>query len=146
MPACNKQKRNALQEWYSCLINFEDAENSSLIILLSFIIAGHPDWKKTNIKVFQVCTAENYKETLDKTSQLVKSGRLPITEKNIEIIIEKPGMTSKKLINEKSALAALVIIGFRTEGLKHNGDVILGGYDDLGTILFVNSHDQKEIV
>lgn len=134
--------RNGIHVW----INFEDAENSSLIILLSFIIAGHPDWKKTNIKVFQVCKAENYKETLDKTSQLVKSGRLPITEKNIEIIIEKPGMTSKKLINEKSALAALVIIGFRTEGLKHNGDVILGGYDDLGTILFVNSHDQKEIV
>lgn len=55
-------------------------------------------------------------------------------------------MTSKKLINEKSASAALVIIGFRTEGLKYNGDIILGGYDDLGTILFVNSHDQKEIV
>lgn len=71
---------------------------------------------------------------------------MPITEKNIEIITEKPGMTSKKLINEKSASAALVIIGFRTEGLKHNGDIILGGYDDLGTILFVNSHDQKEIV
>ena len=134
--------RNGIHVW----INFEDAENSSLIILLSFIIAGHPDWKKTNIKVFQVCKAENYKETLDKTSQLVKSGRLPITEKNIEIITEKPGMTSKKLINEKSASAALVIIGFRTEGLKHNGDIILGGYDDLGTILFVNSHDQKEIV
>lgn len=134
--------RNGIHVW----INFEDAENSSLIILLSFIIAGHPDWKKTNIKIFQVCKPENFEETSGKTSELVKSGRLPITEKNIEIIIEKPGMTSKKLINEKSASAALVMIGFRTEGLKHNGDVILSGYDDLGTILFVNSHDQKEIV
>ena len=55
-------------------------------------------------------------------------------------------MTLKKLINEKSASAALTMIGFNTQGLKHRGDVILGGYDEIGTILFVNSHSQKEIV
>ena len=36
--------------------------------------------------------------------------------------------------------------GFRHEGLKHNGESILSGYDDTGTILFVNSHNQKEIM
>lgn len=134
--------RNGIHVW----INFEDPENSSLLILLSFIVSGHPDWKKSNIKIFEVCKPENYKETLGSISELVKTGRLPITEKNIEIILEKPGVTAKSLINEKSAFAALVMIGFRTEGLKHNGDVILSGYDSLGTILFVNSQNQKEII
>ena len=55
-------------------------------------------------------------------------------------------MTVKSLINEKSASAALVMIGFSIKGLKHNWESVLNGYDELGTILFVNSHNQKEII
>jgi hypothetical protein len=36
--------------------------------------------------------------------------------------------------------------GFRPETLKHNGEANLGGYDAVGTNLFVNSQYQKEIV
>ncbi len=126
-------------------INFEDAENSSLLILLSFIISGHPDWKKSNIKIFEVCKPGQYEETKKGLTELVMTGRLPITEKNIEIILIESGMTSKNLINEKSATAALTMIGFKTAGLKHNEDNTLNGYDELGTILFVNSHCQKDI-
>ena len=76
----------------------------------------------------------------------MRSGRLPITEKNIQIILEESGMTSKSLINEKSADAALTMIGFDAGELKHNGDIILNGYDGVGTIVFVNSSNQKEII
>jgi len=71
---------------------------------------------------------------------------LPITEKNIEIILENSGMTSKNLINEKSNSAALTMIGFRPEVLKHDGEIILNGYDNIGSVLFVNSSNQKEII
>lgn len=77
---------------------------------------------------------------------LVKTGRLTITEKNIEIRNETSGMTLKSLINEKSSTAALTMIGFNTQPLKHEGEAILSGYDGIGTILFVNSHNEKEIV
>gem|GEM_PF-5494132 len=36
--------------------------------------------------------------------------------------------------------------GFRPETLKHNGEAVLNGYDETGTLLFVNSQYQKEIV
>ena len=134
--------KNGIHVW----INYQEPENSSLLILLSFIIAGHPDWKKSNIKIFEICRQEHYAETRKELAELVKSGRLPITEKNIEIILEQSGHTSKSLINEKSSSAALTMIGFNTEGLKHNGDTMMSGYDETGTILFVNSHNQKEIV
>ncbi|MCK7535848.1 MAG: hypothetical protein MZV63_35125 [Marinilabiliales bacterium] len=29
--------------------------------------------------------------------------------------------------------------GFRPENLRHNGEAVLNGYDETGTILFVNS-------
>lgn len=134
--------RNGIHVW----INTQDTENSSLLILMSFIISGHPDWIKSTIKIFDICKQDEYEHTRKELANLVTSGRLPITEKNIEIIIEDPLRNSKSIINERSAFAALTMIGFRTEGLKHNGDVILCGYDNVGTILFVNSRNQKEII
>jgi hypothetical protein len=134
--------RNGIHVW----IDFEEPENSSLLILMSFIISGHPDWKKSNIKVFETCKPDQYEETKSSLTELVRTGRLPLTEKNIEIITEESGMTLKSLINKKSGPAALTMIGFNTQGLKHKLDVVLKGYDEIGTILFVNSHNQKEIV
>jgi hypothetical protein len=134
--------KNGIHIW----IDFRYPENSSLLILMSFIISGHPDWRKSNIKVFETCKPEQYEETKSSLLDLVRSGRLPITESNIEIITEQPGTTIKKLINEKSSSAALTLIGFITEGLKQASDSLFKGYDDVGTIVFVNSHTQKEII
>jgi len=134
--------RNGIHVW----INSEEPENSSLLILLSFIISGHPDWRKSNIKVFETCKPGQYEETKSKLTELVRTGRLPITEKNIEIITEETGMTIKNLINDRSSDAALTMIGFNAQALKNTGEIILGGCDAVGTVLFVNSHNQKEIV
>ncbi|HCC71295.1 MAG TPA: amino acid permease [Bacteroidales bacterium] len=121
-----------------------DEYNANLMILLSFIISGHPDWKKTHIKIFDICKPEQYNEMLENNKKLIKEGRLPITEKNIEIIIEEPDVNPKDLIIERSKDAALTLIGFRGESLRHDEE-LLSGYDELGTILFVNSHNQKTI-
>jgi len=133
---------NGIHIW----LEFQYPENSSLLILLSFIISGHSDWKKSGIKLFATCKPAQYEQTKSNLSELVRTGRLPITEKNIEIIIEEPGVTLKSIINQKSASAALTLIGFDTQKIHYNDDELLMGYDDLGTILFVNSHNQKEII
>ncbi len=125
-------------------IRSTDEYNANLMIMLSFIISGHPDWKKAKIKIFDICKSEHYYEIMENNRKLIKDGRLPITEKNIEILIEQPDVNPKKLIIEKSRDAALVLIGFRGESLKHDNDVF-SGFEELGTILFVNSHNQKMI-
>jgi len=38
------------------------------------------------------------------------------------------------------------MIGFNEQTLKRLGESLLNGYEGVGTILFVNSHNQKEIV
>ncbi len=135
---CNK----GIHVW----IDFNEPENASLLILLSFIISGHPDWKKSFIKVFSTCKPGQYEETRRELEGMITSGRLPITEKNVEIIEVTHGSSVKSLINEKSSTAAMVMTGFRPEALRQNGETILGGYDAAGTVLFVNSQYQKEIV
>ncbi len=47
------------------------------------------DWKKANIKIFETCKAGQEQDAFEKMEELVKTGRLPITSKNIEIITEK---------------------------------------------------------
>jgi amino acid transporter len=133
--------KNGIHIW----IDGNDTENSSLLILLSFIISGHPDWKKSSIKIFEICRPDMYEETKRALSELVQTGRLPITEQNIEIIVKDSDTSDKKIINEKSSIAALTMIGVRNEGLKHSWDAILSGYEDIGTTLFVTSQTHKEI-
>ena len=122
-----------------------DTDNSNLMIMLSFIILGHPDWHRANISIFETCKPDKISETRKRMDDLVATGRLPITAKNIQIIPEKEGVNIQSLINQRSSDAGLVILGFREEQIRHHGAEVFMGYDDLGTILFVNAHSQKEI-
>ena len=120
-------------------------ENYSLMILLSYIIIGHSDWKKGKIKIFDICAENKVEETRQQLSELILSGRLPIPKKNIEIIKISEGVSSKSIINEKSADAGLTLIGFIPEQIKHSGKEVFEGFDNLGDVLFVNAFNKKDI-
>ncbi|MCP4312559.1 MAG: amino acid permease [Bacteroidetes bacterium] len=133
--------RNGIHVW----IRSSDYENSHLMILLSFIIQGHPTWKRSEILIFDVCSKEKEEETRKSLEELVQTGRLPITSKNIQVICEVPNSDPRNLVREHSSQAGLSIVGFRAERLRHQGAKIFDGFEEMGNILFVNSHSQKEI-
>jgi amino acid transporter len=133
--------KNGIHVWIKTI----DEENANLMILLSFIILGHPDWKKGNIKIFEICHENEVADKRKHMHELLTSGRLPITSQNIEIIVQKENVSAKTIINEMSTDAGLTIIGFREEALKHEEDKLFTGYDNLGTVLFVNSSSTKKI-
>ncbi len=133
--------KNGIHVWIDTL----DTENANLMILLSYIIIGHPDWKRRGIRIFVICKPDRIEETEAAVNDLLRSGRLPITRNNIEIIIQSHDVSSRSLINERSKDAGLTLIGIRKESLAHNKEKFFEGYDDLGTILFVHSKNQKEL-
>ena len=133
--------KNGIHVW----IKSNDSNNANLMIMLSFIILGHPDWKKGNIKIYEICQESDLDETRERMKKLLELGRLPITANNIEIIIQKDNVSPKNLINEKSADAGLTIIGFREEVLKHEKEKYFENYNKLSSILFVNSATNKVI-
>jgi amino acid transporter len=125
-----------------------DSENLNLMVLLSYIILGHPDWKKGRIKIFHLERAidtNNKDKTKENLEHLVQKGRLPISLKNIETIHLTEDMNMKDVINKRSEKAGLTMIGFRHEQLKHEGRKLFEGFDQLGDVLFVNAFDRKEI-
>lgn len=133
--------KNGIHVW----IRSTDFENSNLMILLSYIILGHPDWKKGYIKIFDLTTNNNLEESRQKLLELIQAGRIPISPMHIEIIKLDETVSTKKLISDKSADAGLTVVGFRGEQLKHSGEDLFKGYDELGNVLFVNSYKQKEL-
>jgi amino acid transporter len=135
------QYKNGIHVW----INSFDSENANLMVLLSFIILGHPDWKKGQIQIFNICRKEDIEKTHAAMKELVISGRLPITAKNIKLIVQDPNVSTKAIINKNSVNAGLTLIGLREELLKKEKDKLFEGYGDVGTVLFVHSKDQKEI-
>lgn len=122
-----------------------DYENANLMILLAYIILGHPDWKNGFIKIFSIYKEEELHERRDKLMSLIKSGRLPISPGNIQLIPSDDHRSTKNLISEKSVDADLIIVGFRHELVKAKGIDIFTGYADIGNILFVSSQKEKEI-
>ncbi len=133
--------KNGIHVWIKSI----DEKNSNLMILLSFIILGHPDWREGNIKIFDICSEEEHEQVIRNMNDLVVSGRLPITATNIEVIVQPENISPKTIINEHSADAALTLIGFHEDNIHHPEGRAFEGYSNLGNILFVNSHDRKLI-
>ncbi len=141
--ASTRQKiihKHGIHVWIRSL----DYENSNLMILLSYIMLGHPDWKKGKIKIFEITRTDQAEEMKEKLTEILQSGRLPISPKNIEIIKMEEDENHKNIISERSKEAGLTVIGFREEALKHDKD-IFSDYNDMGDILFVNASHIREI-
>ena len=139
----NKQIRyqNGIHVW----IRPTDVNNTNLMILLGYIILAHPDWRKSYIKIFSICSPGFNDKTREELEHLIESGRLPITFKNIEIISSDGNQTISDIITERSKNAALSIMGFREEKIRALGSNVFTTYDELGDILFVNASISKEI-
>lgn len=133
--------RSEIHVW----IKKEDFENANLMILLSYIILGHPDWKKSEIKIFAAVDANNIETEKENLIELTSSGRLPISQNNIIVLPVEEGQDKISLINETSKLADLTILGFHESSIKSKGIEPFMQYEDLGNILYVNTRKGKQI-
>lgn len=122
----------------------EDYDNVSLMILLAYIIMGHPDWEGGQIKLFAAFPENEIDEQKESLHTLIREGRLPISAQNIELMATDAGTSRRELIHRESRDADLLILGFIGEALQHQKEKLFEGYDGLGNILWVNT--KKEIL
>jgi amino acid transporter len=133
--------RNEIDIW----ITSNDYENASLMILMGYIVLGHPEWREANIKILAIYPEDELVEQKQNIMELINSGRLPISPSNVELIAQKENVDTKTIINQKSRRADLTIIGIRSETVKHKGVEVFKGYDQIGDILFVNTKTMKNL-
>jgi len=126
-------------------ITANDYANANLMILLGYILLGHPEWKKGIIKIFALYPENKVAQQKKYLLRLITSGRLPISTSNIELIPRRVDSNVKDIINNHSQDADLTIVGFKR---GQDGDVPIttfSGYDKLSNILFVNATKEKAI-
>lgn len=126
-------------------ITSDDYNNANLMILLGYIIMGHPEWKKGIIKIFAIYQTEEANQRKEELQELIKEGRLPISLANINLISADSGKKTRDIIGQISVDSDLTFIGFRHEQLKTEGHHIFTGYESLGNALFVSANKKKEI-
>lgn len=122
-----------------------DFENANLMILLAYILLGHPEWRKGEIKIFALYEEGEFEKKQQHMLDLIKSGRLPISAGNVKLIPVNKERNTRQLIMANSIDADLTVVGFRHELVKAKGIEVFTGYEDIGNILFVSSQKEKEI-
>ncbi|MCW3788073.1 amino acid permease [Plebeiibacterium sediminum] len=125
-------------------IGRHDFHNANLMVLLAYIILGHPDWKKGFIKIYSLVPAQETEEEKKKWLDRIKSGRLPIAPGNVTMVPFKEGDHKESIVKQQSHDADLTILGFSSEDINKGIDRFTK-YDNMGNILFVNAYRKKEI-
>ena len=133
--------RNGIHVWTKNI----DGKNTNLMILLGYIIMAHPDWRKSYIKIFNICTECQSTSVKRELGELIDTGRLPITLNNIEIVTQSEGQTIGELVTQHSQNAGLTIVGFREDAIKYGQEEFFNEFNQIGDVLFVNAVQSKTI-
>ncbi|MDR2980217.1 MAG: amino acid permease [Bacteroidales bacterium] len=133
--------KNGIHVW---IIDPED-KNTNFMILLGYIMLAHPNWRKSNIKIFITSSKADSKEERHDIQERIATGRLPFTLSNIEVVLLTDETCVHAAVLERSANAALTIIGFSDEVINNENVKFFHDYKEMGDVLFVNASQGKEI-
>jgi hypothetical protein len=118
-------------------ITDHDFKNANLMILLSYIIIEHPDWKDAEVKIFTAFPRGEEKIQSNRIKKLISKGRLPISVENVSSFSYKNSKFFEKLVSRKSRKADLVILGFTPTHLNVIGEDLFKKHPKLQETLFV---------
>lgn len=114
-----------------------DYGGANLLILIGYVLASHPDWRGSEIRVFDVVPHAEREARRGELRDLVRSGRLPIAESHIDVIALENGLNRRELICERSRDADFTLVGLRRESVRRQGAESFSGYDAIGNVGFV---------
>ncbi len=125
-------------------ISADDFHNANLMILLAYIVSGHPNWHNCVIKIFAIFPENQIDKQRSRLMDLIKEGRLPISPSNITFIPYSSTQTAQSIILENSMDSDLTVVGFTPKQFEE-GEEMFVNYGDMGNILFVNTFNKKAI-
>lgn len=133
-------RRAAIHIW----LKGEDYNNASLMILLAYILMGHPDWESAEILIFAAVPRAELSGHSSKLMGMLETGRIPISEKNVTIIPVDSPEEIDRLVQERSENADLVMVGL-SELRFEEGPAAFRRFPALRDVLFVTAREQVMI-
>ena len=134
--------RSSIHLW----VTEENLANAPLMLLLAYIIVGHRDWRRAEIRLFACFDSGHAERETDRLSIMMTEGRLPISRQNVTSVQCGSGETLATEVTRRSSEADLVIAGLIAE--KAETDEIkqaLTHYDGANDVLFVHAAEKISI-
>ncbi|MGH1362118.1 MAG: amino acid permease [Calditrichia bacterium] len=125
-----------------------DIRNANLMILLAYIMVGHPEWKGCDIEIFATYHRDNKSNQvgIGRLYHLIDEGRIPIARKNVQRISwDKNKRDYEDLVSEHSEGADLVIMGFSLDTLVVEKGDYFTRFEKIKDILFVRAGEKIAI-
>jgi amino acid transporter len=135
------KKRRTIHVW----LTWHDKDNAELMVLLAYILLGHRDWRRAEIRVYAALPSDQVASQRRGFRELIAEGRLPIPERNIRFLASDSGESYDELVARESAEADLVILGMTEARLTERGADLLARHPSLPHLLFVLARERISI-
>jgi hypothetical protein len=129
--------RKSIHLW----LTWHDYRNANLMILLAYVLLGHPDWEGAEISIKAAFPFNEVGERTAHLNQMISEGRLPIAAKNLQVIPTDDRVDFNALVENRSSNADLVILGFTEQRLRDKGVDLLLRHPSLQDVLFVSAEE-----
>lgn len=126
-------------------LTWHDYDNAPLMILLCYILVGHPSWHHAEIRIFAAVPEDQAAEETARLEEMVATGRIPVSARNLIILPTDADASFTELVQEHSARADLVMLGFTIDRLRDKGVELLQRHPGLGDVLFVSARRPQHI-
>ena len=134
--------RSSIDVW----VTEDNLKNAPMMLLLAYIIVGHSDWRRADIRLFACSEATDAKREANRLSTLMKEGRLPISMHNVASVSYSSQKALEEEIEHRSAQTDLVIAGLAGEELYSDKLAqTLRSYAAANDVLFVHAIEQISI-
>jgi len=123
-------------------LTWHDNRNANLMILLAYILLGHPDWHDAEVRIFAAYPQAEVEHRKQQLHEMITSGRLPISTKNLRVIPTDAKVDFDGLVERHSAQADLVIFGFTEKRLRDKGSALFRRHAALADVLYVSAEQR----
>ena len=126
-------------------LTWHDYRNASLMILLAYILLGHPDWDEADLSIFAAFPDTQVKERTAELMGLIEEGRIAISGRKLRVFPTDDRIDFSRLVEAKSADADLVLMGFTEQRLQSKGSELLLRHPNLNEILWISARESIAI-
>lgn len=134
--------RSSIHVW----VTDDNISNVPMMLLLAYILVGHPEWKRAKIRLFACSGSWEAELDANQLSTVIKEGRLPISMQNVTSVPYESEEGLEQEIAHRSAQADLVIFGLTAEDINSDRlPDVLQRFQDVNDVLFVHSIEQIAI-
>ncbi len=134
--------RSSIHLW----VTEENLTNAPLMLLLAYIVVGHREWRRAEIRLFACHESEGAELETHRLSSLMTEGRLPISMQNVTSVACTTSESVEEEVSRRSSEADLVIAGLTEDEVKSDEvERALRRYDGANDVLFVHANEMIAI-